>query len=152
MSDAMIQMAPGSRLEDEILLRWRQEWGESTDGRDYETWLEGRLLQLEERCRYLNERSQSADDQFCRIAQFIGGDARQAPEPDKTIAGLVIAAITKLQELLGESQTMNDALLLERDSLRADRDERAKQKGELLDEIQRLRDRLENPQLFQNSS
>jgi hypothetical protein len=47
MSDAMIQMAPGSREIDEILFRWRQEWGESTCGRDYESWLEDRLLKAE---------------------------------------------------------------------------------------------------------
>lgn len=44
MSDAMIEMAPGSRPDDEQRLRWRQEWGELTNGVDYETWIEGHLF------------------------------------------------------------------------------------------------------------
>ena len=48
MSDALIELAPGNHPDDECILRLRQQWGELSDGPDYDSWIEGKLLQAED--------------------------------------------------------------------------------------------------------
>lgn len=69
MSDAMIELAPGNHPDDERRLRMRQEWGELTNGVDYETWIEGKLLQAQDELLHYRERVQSGDDQFSEAAR-----------------------------------------------------------------------------------
>lgn len=52
--------------------------------------------------KQLRTRQRGDEDQLVRIANFLGGDARQAPESDPTIAGLVIAEIKRLRALHAE--------------------------------------------------
>ena len=118
MSDAMIQMAPGSRLDDERILRLRQQWGELKGGPDYDSWIEGKLLQAEDDLAAARDRIQGDDQQFCEIAAYFSKDARHGPQANRTIAGMVVEEYEQLRNLLGESQTMCDSLLTERDKLR----------------------------------
>ena len=50
----------------------------------------------------LYKRQRSDEEQLCRIANFLGRDARHAPKNDTTIAGLVIDEINQLKNLVRE--------------------------------------------------
>ena len=53
-----------------------------------------------EQIERLREKSNGYENQLCRIAEFIGSDATEAPESDRTIAGLAIAEIERLKEAI----------------------------------------------------
>lgn len=58
------------------------------------------LAQMQTENESLRRSRHEAEDQLCRIAAYLGGDARQAPGDDKTIAGLAIETVKRLREAL----------------------------------------------------
>jgi hypothetical protein len=77
MSDAMIQMAPGSRLDDERIYDLRLQWGELNGGPDYDSWIEGKLLQAEDEIdRLTRERDEARE----AAKQLLGQTATFAEE------------------------------------------------------------------------
>ncbi len=65
----------------------------------------------------LQARVVSDESQLCRIAQYLDKDARHGPDGDKTIAGLVISEIERLQEIVRRLPTTADGVPVEQTSI-----------------------------------
>jgi hypothetical protein len=89
------EMAMGSEVE-----RLQARVEQLTGHLDWIGWSSDGIEKAKAETESLRISQRSDEEQLCRIASYLGKDARHGPEGDKTIAGLVIAEIEQLRAVL----------------------------------------------------
>ena len=72
---------------------------------------DGVILLVQEN-QTLKRKSASDEDQFCQIARFLGGDARDVTGTDKSIAGFVEQEFRAVRAILAKIPTTKDGVLI----------------------------------------